>query len=143
MAVYSALEPVSNALYATLNVAGMTALATGGVGTDIGQNSGFPFLWIEASERVVPTLGTKPGTGRTLELDVRLHAYVEGERWAPAQAIAAKALELLADAPTVTGFNAPAIFHDDTLQFDEQLIAGVKVKELVVMLRLFVDEVVA
>jgi hypothetical protein len=45
----------------------------------------------------------------------------------------------LATAPTVTGYSSWAIFHDDTINLGDQLVAGVKVKELVARFRLFVE----
>jgi hypothetical protein len=58
---YSALAPVSAGVYAALNVVALTALAPGGVCDDVAQNTGFPFVLFEVSERPQPAFGTKPG----------------------------------------------------------------------------------
>jgi hypothetical protein len=137
---YSALSPVSAALFTVLNVTSMTTLATGGVGDDVSQRSGFPFLLFRVSERTIPTLGTRPGNGRMSQCEVRLHAYASGESWKVAQDILAKAIELLATAPTVSGFSSPAIFHDDSMPIEDVEIAGEKVKELFHRCTLIVEE---
>lgn len=140
MPVFSALSPVTAAVYTALNVPAMTALA--GVGDDIAQKTTYPFLLIEVSESVVPTLGTRPGTGRTVEIDLRLHAFAKGDSWKVAQNVAAKAIELLATPPAVTGYASAAIFHDETMRLDEQVVAGEKVKELVILMRMLLTELV-
>lgn len=137
---YSSLSPVSAALYTTLNVAGMTALATGGVGDDIAQKAGWPFLLFEVFERTVPTMGTRPGTGRMVECEIRLHAFAKGESQKSAQLVLAKAVELLATAPTVTGYSSWAIFHDDAIPLGDVEVAGEKVKEIVQICRLMAEE---
>lgn len=142
----SSLSQVSAGVYAVLNVSAMTALATGGVGDDLAQrtSTASPFLWIEVANESAAAargFGTKPGTvGRLLEIDLRLHAFFRGESKKVGQDVIKKAIELLADPPAVTGFNSWAIFHDDTLTFDQVDIAGEKQTEIVAMLRLYVEE---
>jgi hypothetical protein len=142
MPVYSALSPVSAGVYTVLNVAAMQALATGGIGDDINQGSTDRFLLVEVNEEpaATPTLGTKPGTGRVIEIDLRLHFFWKGEDKTVGQGAMAKAIELLADPPAVTGFASWGIFHERTQPFDEVEVAGEKVTELVAMFRLYVEE---
>jgi hypothetical protein len=143
MTVYSALSPVSAAIYAALNVAGMLALAPGGVGDDIAQGTGYPFVLYEVSETPMHGYGTKPGTGRTLEMAIRLYVFSQYDGLSQAQAVMAKAIQLLADAPAVAGYGSWAIFHDETIPVGSELIAGVRVNEIAANLRLYVTETVA
>lgn len=140
MTVYSALSPVSVAVYAALNVAGLTALAPGGVCDDVPQKPTFPFVLYEVAETTLHGFGTKPGTGRTSEIGLRLHVYSTYDGMSQAQAVMAKAIELLADAPAVTGFGSWALFHDETIPLGEELIAGVAVNELVANFRIYLTE---
>lgn len=141
MTVYSALSPVSAAVYTALNVSALTALAPGGVGDDVAQGTGYPFVLYDVAETPLHGLGTKPGTGRTLEMSLRLHVYTQYDGMSQAQAVMAKAIQLLADAPAVTGFGSWAIFHDETVPVGAEVIAGVPVNELVANLRLYVTEI--
>ncbi len=141
MTVYSALDPVSAAIYSTLNVSALTTLAPGGVGDDIAQLTSRPSLLYEVQERNLGGLGQKPGTGRTMEIDIRLHVFSEAQGFIEAQQIMAVAIGLLRDAPAVTGYGSWAIFHDDTIPLADEEIAGVKVKELVSIWRLYVTEI--
>lgn len=145
MPVYSALDPVTAGVRTVLNVAAMTSLATGGIADDIAQRSGYPFLQIEVfDEDATPlaTLGTKPGTGRLLEIDLRLHVFTQSVGKKVGQGILAKAIELLADAPAVTGFSSWLIVHERTMVFEDVEVAGEKVMEQVAMFRLTVEETV-
>ncbi len=144
MSTYSSLDAVSAAVYTTLNVAALTALATGGVGDVIEQSTGFPYVLYEVSERVVGGLGSKPGTGkRTLECALRLHVFtqnVDRVGLQQAQEIMAVCIQLLADAPAVTGYGSWAIFHDDTIPLGGGHVSGIVVNELVANMRLMVSE---
>ena len=141
MSTYSALDAVSAAVYTTLNVAALTALATGGVGDVIEQSTGFPYVLYEVSERVVGGLGSKPGTGkRTLECSLRLHVFSTYTGFYEADTITSKCIELLVDAPAVTGYGSWAIFHDETIPLSGEIVAGVRVNELVCNMRLMVSE---
>ena len=75
MTSYSALSPVSAAVYAALNVAGLTALAPGGVSDDIGQNTTFPCVLYEVHETAKGGFGTKPGQGQLPEIDLCVHVF--------------------------------------------------------------------
>jgi hypothetical protein len=139
---YSALAAVSAGIYTALNVAALTALAPGGVGDDVAQASGYPFVLFDVNETVQGGLGTKAGSvGVVIEVAIRLHVFSQFEGYSEAHAVVAKAIELLADPPAVTGFASVAIFHDETITVGDELVAGVKVKELVALCRLYVETV--
>ncbi len=139
MTSYSALSPVSAGIYAALNVAGLTALATGGVGDDIAQGTGYPFVLFDVSETAQGGFGTKPGLGQLPEIGLRVHVFSKYEGMKEAQAVMDKVMQLLADPPAVTGYSSWAIFHDETINLGDQIIAGVKVKELCALFRLYVE----
>ena len=139
MTSYSALSPVSAGLYTVLNVAALTALAPGGVGDDIAQGTGYPFVLFEVHERRAGGFGTKPGLGTLPEIDLRVHVFSQFEGYSEAQAVMGKVIQLLADPPTVTGYASWAIFHDETITLGDQIVAGLKVKELVALFRLYVE----
>lgn len=140
MTAYSALPAVSAAIFGALNVQGLLALAPGGVGDDIPQGSVFPFVLFDVGETPIGQMGGKPGTGRTLEIALRLHVYSQYVGMSQAQAVMAKCIQLLASPPAVSGFDSWAIFHDETVPVGRELIAGVVVNECVANLRLFVTE---
>lgn len=138
---YSALSPVSAAIYAALNVSALTTLAPGGVGDDIAQGTSYPFVLYEVHERTLNGFGSRPGIGnRTLEMDLRLHVFSQFQGFSQAQAVLAKCIQLLATPPTVTGYGSWAIFWDDAIPLSAQLVAGVRVNELVANGRLYVGE---
>jgi hypothetical protein len=138
---YSSLDAVSSAIYAALNVSALLALAPGGVGDDIAQLTAYPCVLYEVAEAPMHGYGTKPGTGRTLEISLRLYVYSQYAGMAQAQQVMAKAIQLLADAPAVTGYGSWAIFHDETIPVGAELIAGVQVNELAANFRLYITEV--
>lgn len=145
MTSYSALSPVSAAVYTALNVAALTALAPGGVGDDLGQRvlasdgSFATFVLFEVNETRQGGFGTKPGLKTLPEIDLRVHVFSVFAGMSDAQAAMGKVIELLADPPTVTGYASWAIFHDETIALADQVVAGVKVKELVGLFRLYVE----
>jgi len=136
---YSALSPVSAGVFAVLNVAALTALAPGGVGDDVAQGTGYPFVLVEVNEKALGGFGTKPGLGMLPEIDLRVHVFSTYQGWSEAQAVMGKVIELLRDPPTVTGYASWAIFHDQTMALADEEIAGMKVKELVALFRLYVE----
>jgi uncharacterized protein DUF3168 len=136
---YSALSPVSAAVYTVLNVAALTALAPGGVGDDIAQATGYPFVLVEVHEKALGGFGTKPGLGTLPEIDLRVHVFSTFQGFSEAQRVMGKVLELLKDPPTVVGYSSWAIFHDETIALGDESVAGVKVKELVARCRLYVE----
>jgi hypothetical protein len=140
MTSYSALSPVSAGVYTVLNVAALTTLAPGGVGDDIAQGTGYPFVLYEVHERALGGFGTKPGLSQLPEIDLRVHVFSTYQGWSEAQAVMSQVIALLtANPPTVTGYGSWAIFHDETIALADQVIAGVKVKELVAIFRLYVE----
>ena len=141
MTSYSALSPVSAAVYTVLNVAALTAIAPGSVGDDIAQGTGYPFVLYEVHERAIGGFGTKPGLGQLPEIDLRVHVFSQFQGFSNAQAVMSQVIALLtAAAPTVTGYASWAIFHDETLNLGDQIVAGKNVKELVALFRLYVEE---
>jgi len=141
---YSSLDAVSSAVYSTLNVASLLALAPGGVGDAIEQTTGFPCVLYVAQEKSVGGLGTRPGTGRTMQVDLRVHVFSNYQGLYEAQQVMSKVVELLTTTLSVAGYTAvPYPFHDDTIPLGNEVVAGVVVRELVSNWRLFVSEVVA
>ena len=135
---YSALSPVSVAVYTALNVAGLTALlGSTGVTDDVPQVPVYPFVFYEVQER--ETRGF--GTGSLPEVDLRVHAFSTVESASEAQGVIAKVIELLKDqALSVTGYTqAGKVFYDETVTLGNEAIAGVKVHELVAMFRIYVE----
>jgi hypothetical protein len=137
---YSALAPVSAALYGALNVAALTALAPGGVCDDVAQSTGFPFVLYEVTETPRPAFGTQPGiAGASTVVDLRVHVFSQYQGLQEAQGILAKVVELLEQPVAVTGFSSWAIFYDGAIPVGDELVAGVKCKELVGNFRLEVE----
>lgn len=139
MTSYSALSPVSAGVYTALNVAAVTTLATGGVGDDVGQGTGFPFVLFEVHERPKGGFGTKPGVGQLPEIELIVHVYSQFAGMSEAQGVMDQVLKILANPPTVSGYSSWAIFHDTTINLGDQLVAGIKVKELAATFRLYVE----
>lgn len=133
---YLSLDPVSVAVFTKLNVAALQTLATGGIFDDIPQGVSFPCVLYEVSERDIRGLGT----GGLPEVQLRVHAY--GLDLVGLQAIVQKAIQLLKDQSlTVTGYDhCGLVFYDETLTFADELIAGVKVHEIVASFRIYVEE---
>lgn len=139
---YVPFTPVGEALYALFQDATLLALlsATGVVG-DVPEDPIFPFLWYELLEtQQLGGFGTKPGTKALPEIEVRLHAFSDYAGGLKLNAILARAIQLLADPPTVAGYSAWAVFHDRTVPAQDAEMDGVKVKEAVSLHRLYVEE---
>jgi hypothetical protein len=132
---YSALSPVSAAVYGALNVAALTAIAPGGVHDDVAQSTGFPFVLYEVSETPRPAFGA----GFQPRIDLTVHVYSQYAGMAEAQGVLAKVVELLSTPPAVVAFSSWAIFYDDAIEVGDELIAGVKCKELVGKFRIYVE----
>lgn len=142
MSTYSALGPVAVAVFGALNVAGLTAMATGGVYDHIPQATSFPCVRFSvASDLSFSGLGTKPGSGQLSEIDLRVHVYSTYEGMKESHAILAKVAELLKDPLTVTGYGSWAVFFDRAVPIDSgDVIAAVRVSELVGFFRLYVEQ---
>lgn len=141
MSATLALNAVSAAIYTALNVSGLTALAPGGAVDDIAQIRAYPCVLFDVSEALqLGGFGTYPGAvGRLPEIALRVYVYSKHEGQKENQAVMAKVQELLAWPPTVSGHSACAIFWDDAIAVGDELIAGVKVKELTANARLYVE----
>lgn len=135
---YLALGAVSVAVYGVLNVAGLTALAPGGITDDPAQSTAFPFVWYEVREREARGFGT---VGLP-EVQLRVHVFSKYEGMKEAQAAVAKAIELLRDqALSVTGYRqAGLVFYDETVLLPNEEINGIKCHELVAQFRIYVEE---
>ena len=140
MTSFSALSPVSAAIYTALNVAALTDLVPGGVNDVIPQGAAYPLVLFEVSEaQQFGGFGTKPGRGQLPQMDVRVHVFSQQQDLSEAQAILAKAIELLADPPAVTSYSSWAIFHDQSLDLGDQVVANITVHEIVAVFRLYVE----
>jgi hypothetical protein len=135
---YLSLDPVSAAVYSTLNVAALTALAPGGVTDYPKQGTTFPFVWYEVREEE----GRGFGMGGFPEVTLRVHAFSTYEGLKEAQSVIQKAIQLLKDqALTVTGYTqAGLVFYDETVSLPDQIINGVSCHELVASFRIYVEE---
>lgn len=139
---YSALDAVSLAIYTALNVSAVTNLATGGVGDDIAQNTGYPFVLYEVHETPKHHMGSQPGrSGQVVEIDLVVHVYTGGDvqGMSRAQQIMDQVVTALATPPAMTGWSDWAIFYDGAVNLGDQLVAGLKVKELAGRFRLSVE----
>jgi hypothetical protein len=143
---FSPLAPVGDAVFARLQDATLDAMAPGGVHTDVPPDPGYPFVWVEVFEDTqLGGLGTKPGTGALPEIDLRLHVFQSDHgTMRDAQLVMARVLFLFFDDTqpplAVDGYATCAIFHDRTVPLPDEEINGVKVRELVAMCRLYVEE---
>lgn len=137
---YSALAPVSAALYGALNVAALTALAPGGVCDDVAQSTAFPFVLYEVSEAPQAALGVQPGiAGAVSQIDLTVHVFSQYQGLLEAQGVLAKVVELLEQPVAVTGFSSWAIFYDGAIPIGDELVTGVKCKELVGTFRIEIE----
>ena len=135
---YLALDPVSAAIYSKLNVAGLTALAPGGISAAFPQGTALPAVWFEVSERDIRGLGT----GGLPEINLRVHTFSAYKGLKEAHQINQKVIELLRDvALTVTGYDMCGhVFYDETILLSDEELNGVKVHELVSRFRVYVEE---
>jgi len=136
---YLSLSPVGIGVYERLNVGSMIALVGDRIYDDVPQAPTFPFVWYEVLESQ-DVRGF--GGGGFPEVQLRVHAFSTYEGSSEAQAVARKAIELLRDQElTVTGYaQAGTVFYDQTLTFSDQIIQGVKVREVVAQFRVYVEE---
>lgn len=135
MPSYSALSPVSVAVFTALNVAALTDTATGGVRDDVPQNPTFPFVFYEVQEDDLGGFGSSP---HFAEVELRVHVFSVQETLAQAQTIGAKVVELLRNVSlTISGYtHAGKVFYDRTVLLGDELLNGIKVHELVVFFRI-------
>lgn len=138
---YLALSPVSAAVYTALNVAGLQALVSTRIYDGVPANPAYPFVLFEVQEREQRGFGT----GGFPEVEVRVHAFdrASNERGPKTvQTITAKVIELLRDqALTVSGYTqAGRVFYDETVPLPQEQIAGVPVREMVSLFRIYLEE---
>lgn len=133
MTSYSALSAVSVGVYTALNVAALLAVAPGGVGDDIAQGTGYPFVLYEVNDDG-PQGGfgtTTPGSlGAMPKIALRVFVFSTFQGFSEAQGVMAIVTQLLVTPPTITGYACWAIWKHETISIADSEIAGVKVKEL-------------
>ncbi len=139
---YLSLAPVSAGVLTLLNVAGLTALVSTRIYDDVPQAPTFPFVFYEVREQPIKTMGAGGGVP---EVELRVHAYSNSDEYnGPGElhSIIAKAIELLRDQTvSVSGYNqAGKIFYDETSQPLNEIISGVKCREMVASFRIYVEE---
>jgi hypothetical protein len=138
---YLSLDPISAAIYTTLNVASLLALAPGGVYDGVPLSITYPFVLFEVSEQTqVGAFGPGTNYGSRPEVRVRVHVFTIDIGFQTANQIMQKVVELLTPAPTVSGYNCWAIFKEESTPLSGQVVAGRPVNELVTDFRLYVEE---
>lgn len=148
---FTALEPVSQAVFARLNVAAVKAPyptgggAIGGV-TENPVTSGtttYPFLWYEVDEDPQAGRHLGPGAG-VLVVRLRLHAFSTYPGMRECQRIMAAAIDQLmppaAALLTIVGFSHRAIFDYEATALPFEELNGVKLRELVKDFTMFLDQ---
>jgi hypothetical protein len=137
---YSALSPVSVGVYTALNVAAVTSLARAASATTSRRAPGIRSCSTRCTRQPQAHMGSQPGrSGQLPQIDLTVHVFSQFAGLSEAQAVMNAVIGALATAPAVTGYSSWAIFHDDTINLGDQLVAGVKVKELVAKFRLYVE----
>lgn len=138
---YSALAPVSLAVYTALNIAAVTDLAPGGVKDVIPQGTVYPLVLYEVTDtKQMGGFGTQPGRGQLPEMRVRVHVFSQDFNLSTAQAIVEQVIAALAVPPAVAGYGSWAIFHDQTVDLGDQVIANIVAHEIVAEFRLYVEQ---
>lgn len=124
MAHLSAIDAVLTALYTALNVAGMTALATGGVYTNVPQKTAFPYVRLDSpTENRLDTMGR---AGKTVS--VQVHIFSDNSGPTQAAGILSKAIELLHyQTISVTGHTVLAVQYQTGFDAGDEVINGVSV----------------
>lgn len=129
---YSALDPLSDGVFAKLNVA---ALKTGlGITVTIKdfvpQPNPFPFLLYVLREKDISGLGNGPSVK---QIQLRLHVFSQFQGMQQAKEIMTVAISLLQfQTPAATGWQIPAVGRpSDVIEFGESEINGVVCRELV------------
>jgi len=136
--MYSALQPVSAALFGVLQDPGILAVLTGGWFDDVPATFTFPFGIYEVEERDAGGLGP----GAFPEIIIRTHIYSQYGGNAQAQEANRLTIKQLRDqALPVTGYNnAGLIFWESSIPLPEEELGGLKVHELVSTFRFYLDE---
>ncbi len=143
MSSFLALGPVSAAVLAALNVQALLTLAPGGPWDEVPRTTTFPNVMFEVFEqRQLGGFGTRRGAGAVLEVEIRVHVYSQYEGMKEAHTVMAKVLELLSPgALTIAGYRSiEGPNFGEATPLPDQLVAGVRVNELVSSGQLFVEE---
>lgn len=141
---YSALSPVSAAIYTALNVNALLTLVPGGVHDVVPQGNVRPYVYFEVSNPIQHGgFGTWPGHGDMPELEIRVHAISDQENVSECQTIVAAAIGLLFETPLVVdGYvvcSDKPLTDIQILNLGDQVIANVVVHEEVAIVRLIVE----
>jgi hypothetical protein len=113
MANESPLGATAAAVYAALNVASMTAIATGGVYDFVPQGTAFPYIWIRLSSRSDDYLGGHAG----FQMRLAVHGFSAYEGGKEVREMMEEARQLLRHAiPSITGFTSLLIEHEGTVE---------------------------
>lgn len=133
------LQAVSTGIASLINVAGLTSLVSTRIYDDIPQAPTFPFVWYEVNEQQ-DDRGF--GAGGLPLVEVRVHAFSQYEGAREAQQIIHAVIGLLKDqALTASGYTqAGRIEYRRTVLLPDELIQGVKCRELVAFFELWVEE---
>lgn len=124
MAQLSAIDAVTDAVFDALNVAGMTALATAGVFTNVPQGTAFPYVRIDSP--VESRLDTMGRAGKTVSISV--HAFSNYAGPTKAAEMLSKAVELLHYAAlTVAGHSVIAVQYQGGNDAGDEIVNGVTV----------------
>jgi hypothetical protein len=141
MAHQSAINATLTAFYAALNVAGMTALATGGVFNGVPQRASFPYVWIGSVTENRLDCFQKPGKDLTVQVHVfTTDAASVGDK--AAADIVSKAIELLHyQALTVTNHTLIACQYEQTFDAGADVEDGIgMVRHLVASFRVQLEQ---
>ena len=132
----SGIKVLGDAVYALLNVAGFTALSTGGVYNDVPQGTALPYTMFG---NFIETRWDSMGQpGKQITFDVHVVSQFEGDK--EATEIASKAIELLHyQRPTVSGHTCVVIQYEQTVMFEE-LVNGILTRHHVAMFRALLDQ---
>lgn len=129
---YSALDPLSDGLFAKLNV---TSLKTGlgvtvAIVDAVKQPAVFPFLLYVLKEKDISGLGSGPSVK---QMQLRLHVFSQAMTMKEAHRIMAVAIGLLQFvSPTATGWQIPAVGRpSDVVELGDSMINGIACRELV------------
>jgi len=139
---YSALTPVSDAVYARLQASpDLVAAAVGGIWDDVPQNPVFPFVNYEVQSREQRGLGV----GSLPEIELRTSVWSEFGGVRGAQEINRLIIAALRDQPIPID---PTLYvtcgwtvHDDSIPLPDTELNGIKVHTLVSIFRIYVEEI--
>jgi hypothetical protein len=133
----SAIDQVTDAVHGALDVSGMTALATGGVYTNVPQAPTFPYVRVgQPTENRMDTMGR---AGKTVSIQV--HIFSDNTGPTQAAGILSKAIELLHyQALTVSGHSTMAVQYQTGFDAGDEVINGVTVYHYVAIFDVIVQQ---